>query len=136
MNKIKMKTDFSEILNKFPSVLSVYLFGSSVAGVQREGSDVDIAVTLDENLSTDAAMDLRFRLMDVFENHFNRRVDVVIFNSASLKLIHQVLTHGVLIYAKEPERAQAFALRKRKEYFDFKYYIDKDIKQMRAFFQC
>jgi len=97
---------------------------------------VDIAVYLDEDLPADTVNELRFQFLDIFENYFDRKVDVVILNNVSLKLIHQVLKYGELIYAREPEPVHAFRLKKQKEYFDFKYYIDKDIKQMRAFFGC
>ena len=54
----------------------------------------------------------------------------------NLKMIHQVLHHGELIYDRDPERTLIFAIQRQKEYFDFKYYIDKDIQQMRTFFGC
>jgi hypothetical protein len=134
MNKNRITNDLSTILSDSPSVLAAYLFGSVVAGIQRESSDVDIAVYLDKDLLPDTFNEVRFRLLDIFENYFDRKVDVVILNNSSLKLIHQVLKYGELIYARESEPVHEFKLKKQKEYFDFKYYIDKDIKQMRAFF--
>jgi len=136
MNKNRIKKDLFAPLSEYPSVLSAYLFGSAATGIERKGSDVDIAVRLDENLSVSQIISLRFHLMDVFENYFNRSADIVILNSASLKLIHQVLKRGKLIYAREPDSENVFAIQKQKEYFDFKYYIDKDIDQMRTFFGC
>ena len=79
-------------------------------GNERDGSDVDIAVRLDEKLSTEQSYEIRFELMDMFENYFNRKVDVVVLNSASLKLIHQVLSGGEMIYAKEMENERDFVL--------------------------
>lgn len=136
MEKSSLATDFYSIVHPFTYLLSVYLFGSTVAGIDREGSDVDIAVHLDENLPAEKIIELRFQLIDLFESYFKRPVDVVVLNSASLKLIPQVIKYGMLIYAREPERTREYTLRKRKEYFDFKYYIDKDINQMRTFFGC
>ena len=136
MNKNRLKKDLLAPLSEYPSVLSAYLFGSAATGIERKDSDVDIAVRLDENLSSSQIITLRFQLMDVFENYFNRNVDIVILNSASLKLIHQVLKRGKLIYAREPDSENMFAIQKQKEYFDFQYYIDKDIDQMRTFFGC
>ncbi len=134
MNKNRVKTDFFGMLDPLPAVLSAYIFGSSAAGIEGPNSDVDIAVYLDKNISADATVELRFQLMDIFGDYFVRPVDVVLLNCASLKMIHQILQHGLLMYARDPEKARAFALRKRKVYFDFKYYIDKDIEQMRSFF--
>ena len=129
-----MKTDFFKLIDPLSPVLSVYLFGSAAAGIQGANSDVDIAVYLNETISSDTAIELRFQLMDLFEEYFDRPVDVVLLNSASLKMVHQVLKKGELLYARDPAKLRAFALRKRKAYFDFKYYIDKDIEQMRSFY--
>lgn len=129
-----MKTDFSKLIGPLLPVLSVYLFGSTATGIQGANSDVDIAVYLNETISSDTAIELRFQLIDLFEEYFDRPVDVVLLNSASLKMVHQILKNGVLLYARDPAKLRAFALRKRKAYFDFKYYIDKDIEQMRSFY--
>jgi predicted nucleotidyltransferase len=123
------------MLNPFPTVLSTYLFGSIATGFDGADSDVDIAVLLDDNVPSEKVIELRFQLMDLFEDYFGRAVDVVILNNASLKLIHQVLKYGMLLYTREPEKARDFAIQKRKEYFDFKYYIDKDINAMRSFYE-
>ena len=136
MGKNSLHKTLSASLKQVPSVLSAYLFGSTAAGIERKGSDVDIAVYLDGKLTPSRMMDLRFLLMDIFGSLYDREVDVLLLNSASLKMIHQVLHHGELIYDRDPERTLAFALQKQKEYFDFKYYIDKDIQQMRTFFGC
>ncbi|MFH1491704.1 MAG: nucleotidyltransferase domain-containing protein [Pseudomonadota bacterium] len=136
MDKNRLKKDLSASLRQVPSVLAAYLFGSTAAGIEREGSDVDIAVYLDEKLNSSRMMEVRFHLLDIFGSLYDREVDVVVLNRASLKMIHQVLYHGELIYDRDPERTLAFALQRQKEYFDFKYYIDKDIQQMRTFFGC
>lgn len=130
-----LKTDFARLLAPFPPVVSAYLFGSAATGHKRADSDVDIAVCLGEDGPLDSDGELRFQLMDIFETYFHSPADVVILNTASLKMIHQVLTYGILVYSRAPEQTRSFALRKRKEYFDFKYYIDRDIEQMKSFFQ-
>ena len=61
-------------------------------------------------------------------------VDVVLLNSVSLKMIYQVLNSGKLIYAVIPEKETIYAIQKRKEYFDFRYYLDRERLTMKAFF--
>lgn len=130
----KLKKDLPPLLGKFPSVLSAYLFGSSVQGAVLISSDVDIAVRIDNNLTSEQAFDLRLQLIDELENHLGKRVDVVVLNSASLKLVHQVIGNGVMIFAMDPRIEQDYAVQKQKEYFDFKYYIEKDVEELRTFF--
>ncbi len=130
----KLKKDLPPLLGKFPSVLSAYLFGSTVQGAVLTTSDVDIAVRIDNNLTSEQAFDLRLQLIDELENHFGKKVDVVVLNSASLKLIHQVIGYGEMVFARDPGVEQDYAIQKQKEYFDFKYYIEKDVEDLRTFF--
>jgi hypothetical protein len=76
------------------------------------------------------------KLMDDLEDYFGRNVDVVILNTASLKLIHQVLQTGKIVFAKDPEKDMDYAIQKQKEFFDFKYYIDRDIQELRRYFEA
>ena len=68
------------------------------------------------------------------ENYFGKRVDVVVLNRASLKLIHQVSRFGKIIFTKDPYREMDYMVQKQKEYFDFRYYIDKDRRELRQYF--
>jgi len=129
-----LKKDLPPLLGKFQSVLSAYLFGSKVQGAVLSSSDVDIAVRIDNNLTSEQAFDLRFQLIEELENHFGEKVDVVVLNSASLKLIHQAIGKGEMIFARDPGVEQEYAVQKQKEYFDFKYYIEKDVEELRTFF--
>ena len=60
MDKNSLKKDLIASLRQSPSVLAAYLFGSTAIGIEREGSDVDIAVYLDEKLTPSQIMELRF----------------------------------------------------------------------------
>jgi len=119
-----------------PEVSAAYLFGSVIMGMERKGSDLDIAVHLDDNLSTEQMGQYRFELMDLLERAIGREIDLVVLNTASLKIISQVLKYGRLVYTANIDQAKSYKLRKQKEYFDFKYYMDRDIQEMRVFFAC
>ena len=71
------------------------------------------------------------RIMKVMKEE---KVDVVILNRASLKLIHQIYKHGVPVYVKDPLEERGFRMQKQKEYFDFQYYIEKERLDLRSFY--
>ena len=78
MDKNRLKKELSSTLKGIPSVLSIYLFGSVAAGIERESSDLDIAAYLDEETAPEQMMELRFHLMDIFSRFCDRDVDIVI----------------------------------------------------------
>ena len=131
----EFKKDLSTIFEKYPSIRSAYLFGSRAQGADHELSDVDIAIRLTDNISPDASFNIRMQLMNDLEDYSSQNVDIVLLNSASLKLIHQVLRTKQLIFGKDPVEEMDYAIQKQKEYFDFKYYIDKDIQESKKYFQ-
>lgn len=130
-----LRRDLSDVFRKYPAISSAYLFGSTVKGANRKLSDIDIAIRLGDNLFPSQFHAIRLQLMDDLESYFRRKVDVVILNNASLKLIHQVLSTGKIIFTKDLEKEIAYAIQKQKEYFDFKHYIDRDIQESRKYFQ-
>jgi len=131
-----MTTIIAKVFDTRPEVSAAYLFGSVVMGMERKGSDLDIAVQLDDNLLVEQMGQYRFQLIDVLEQAIRCEIDLVLLNTASLKIISQVLRYGKLVYAENIDQARSYKLRKQKEYFDFKYYMDRDIQEMRAFFTC
>ncbi len=74
-------------------------------------------LTLEFSLTLQKSRMLQILLLGTF----SRKVDVVILNSASLRLVHQVLRTGQIIFATNPDREMDYAMKKQKEYFDFKY---------------
>jgi uncharacterized protein len=131
---LKSKNELLPLFEGYPLIQSVYLFGSTATGHAGPESDIDIAIRCAPGLSSESAFDLRLELMDKMENVFKRPTDIVVLNFASLVMIRQVLTYGVLLYAGNPEKEQAWAIQKRKEYFDFKYYLDRNRNELKSFF--
>jgi len=130
----KLQENLPMILSKYPSVLSAYLFGSAAQGVSGSFNDIDIAIRLDDGLSPESNFDIRFQLTADFETKLGRKTDIVVLNNASLKLIHQIIGKGRLLFAQNREEEMNYILKKQKEYFDFKYYIKKDIREMKAYY--
>ena len=134
MDSLQNKKDLASIFADHPNVLAAYLFGSTASQTAGANSDVDVAIRLDHGLSADQQLELRLELMDEVEDRFNRRADIVVLNHASLKMIRQVLTSGELLFAREEGAERLYTLQKRKAYFDFKYYIEKDRRELKSFF--
>ena len=124
----------AKVFENRPDVEFAYLFGSVAMGTERMESDMDIAVYLNDQLFEEQMGQYRLELIDLLEETTGRKIDLVILNTASLKLIHQVLMYGKIIYVENEEKEKAFAWKKRKEYLDFKYYIDRDLQEMRTFY--
>ena len=130
----KIEQDLSDLFSEYPHVLSAYIFGSTALGISKSHSDMDIAIRVDQNLASDSCLDLRIQLTDDLEKHLGCKVDIVVLNTASLKMIHQVIKNGRLLFSRNLNKEKDYAVQKRKEYFDFRYYINKDIQEMRSYF--
>ena len=109
------------IKREFKCVELAYLFGSSVNGEVRKGSDIDIAVYVDkEYLSLNPTIGLEIEIC--LQNSFNAPVDVVILNKANSLLNYQVIKTGVRLFEKEPAKRAYLENSIIKEYFDIQYY--------------
>ena len=134
MSSPQIRKDLTPIFAKHPTILAAYLFGSTANQTAGANSDVDVALRLDKGLSVDQQLELRLELMDDVETVFKRSADIVILNNASLKMIRQVLTRGEMLFARDEAAERLYACHKQKEYFDFKYYIEKDRQELKSFF--
>lgn len=62
----------------------------------------------------------RLQLIDLVENVFHRRADVLIMNEAPLRLRFQVYQHGVPVYLRDEEEALAFECSTLARYYTFR----------------
>lgn len=132
----KCLAELQRIFRETEDVVSAYLFGSFAEGVSRRGSDVDVAVRLTPGLSPTEKHRIRMHLIEALDQIVEKEVDILELEDASLKMIHQVFRHGKAIYVKNDIKEEDFRLQKRKEYFDFQYYIEKEQRDLRAFYDC
>jgi len=121
-------------IEAYPEVLSGYLFGSTATGHARKDSDVDIAVRLVPGLSVEKRFQLRLELIDRIEKVLELTVDVVLMNDAALIMLNQIFCHGMPVFIRDTEDEEHFKLLKQKEFFDFRYYLDRDLDQMKRYF--
>jgi predicted nucleotidyltransferase len=110
----------AEVLPRYPVALA-YLFGSAAKGQMTSFSDVDIALALDDSHAA-IPNRLNFELeieAEIAERCGLSQVDVRVINDAPLVLRGQVVTDGILLFARDEETRVDFETRTRSEYFDF-----------------
>ncbi len=95
-----------------------YLFGSAAKKVEREDSDLDIAVLLSDKLPKERYGDIRLRFTTelIGLTHTND-VDVVILNEAPPLLAHQVISSGQLFLGTRLNQVR-FEFRAIQRYID------------------
>lgn len=90
----------------------IYLFGSSVNGIFREDSDIDIAFISDIN-TTDYEI---FMLAQKLANILKRDVDLINLKKASTVFRIQVIAKGEKIYCIDNKRRAYFEMYAFKDY--------------------
>jgi predicted nucleotidyltransferase len=108
-------TALRAVLARFPDIDAAYLFGSHADGRARLDSDIDIA------LLGDALERIRIELLAALAAAHVERVDVVIFERASLLLRFEALRRNRLLYrrATDVDIGTVFS-RTMREYWDFR----------------
>jgi predicted nucleotidyltransferase len=79
-NKVNFKSDEFITLCKSHRVKELYAFGSVVNGDFTDQSDIDLLIDIDENDPLNRG-ELLLSIWDKFEHYFNRKVDLLTFNS-------------------------------------------------------
>jgi len=104
-------------LHSHPKVLFAYLFGSLVRGFRQPSSDVDIAVYLKghENFS-ETKLEVLGLLTNVLQTD---EIDLVVFNTASLPLVMNILRKNRVLVDKQPFTRHAVESLTMRKYFDF-----------------
>lgn len=86
------------IADAFP-VRAAVLYGSRARGEATERSDVDVAVTFEDGLSSEARTDARLGLIERLATELETdAVDVVPLDRAPAALVDDVLADGILAY--------------------------------------
>jgi len=116
MNHYTLKEKISSLCKKHPKVIAAYLFGSYAKESAGEGSDVDIALILEDHKPNNFEY-LNFKVS--IERVMNKNVDLTILNHAGEILKHQVRKYGIIIYEKNPEMRKQWEVYSRKLYQDF-----------------
>ena len=119
---MKLEEQLGDHLRREESVELAYLFGSRSRGEGGRLSDVDVAVYLDESLSTSERFDLRLRLMSEIASLLKTgKVDLVVMNDSPASLNYEAIK-GKLIYARDLSRKVEIEHRVMSKYLDRRYY--------------
>ena len=74
----------------------IYLFGSYAKNINREESDVDIAVLLETPLDTKDKFKYKMELVDLLD----KEVDLIDLSDANIILKHQIVTTGKNLFCR------------------------------------
>ena len=108
------------VLERRAEVLDAYLFGSLARGDGHAGSDVDVAVYIDEARAEGGAWGYRADLTTDLMGALNTNdVDVVVLNQAPPLLYHRVLRDGIRLLSRDLEATTERAGMALSRYFDF-----------------
>ncbi|AEM73718.1 DNA polymerase beta domain protein region [Caldicellulosiruptor acetigenus 6A] len=120
MEKDKIVEILKEYFEKEDNVIFAYLFGSYAKGKERENSDVDIAVYVNEEIAKDSkkVLDFQIKHMSNISDILKKEVDLVILNHASPLLRHEVISEGILLVEKDHNKLVNF------KKMSFYYYQD------------
>ena len=101
-----------------PDVVCAYLFGSHATGGACAASDVDVAVLLGS--TPDGALAPMVQIEDDLKRALpGERVDVVILNEASLRLRHEIVCTGCLVFERDLDARVDFEVATAMRYFDW-----------------
>lgn len=123
--KMPSLTDIDTFINSTiatdPNVAFAFLFGSWAAGRQRPGSDLDLAVYYTDPPKGLEILEVRNEL----SNRTGIEVDLVILNSASAFLRHQVLKTGKRLVLNDPLIYRRFRERTIYDYQEYRWLSDR-----------
>ena len=106
------------VRRRVSDVDGIYLFGSVARGRTRPDSDVDVALLLPPGRKLSA--DELLTTMSALESLTHRTVDLSVLDTQT-QLVHakEVVTTGVCLFARSPERIRAFEMQVLSEYARF-----------------
>lgn len=119
---VNLSKKFITKIDQKYKVKFAYLFGSTARGKERKESDIDIALYFEKNYSPLEDTFIRGELIDIGTSFFNKNVDVISLNSASLLLKYEIIHDGIVL--KDNDERASFESLSLREYFDYKYYSD------------
>jgi|YNPNPStandDraft_1061719.scaffolds.fasta_scaffold96600_1 predicted nucleotidyltransferase len=107
------------ILDGYPINLA-YLYGSAARSRATPLSDIDIALLANVELAPEQRLRLMLDVALAIEERCNlQEVDVRVINDAPLLLQGQVVTEGILLYARDEATRICFEVDTRMRYFDY-----------------
>ena len=94
---LKVVEQLKEKLSEYPNIMFALLFGSHAKVCQHASSDLDIALFFKQLLY---GLDLLY-LINELSDYTKKEVDLIVLNSASAYLRHQVMKHSVRLLVRD-----------------------------------
>lgn len=95
----QQQTIISDLQQKIPDLLAVYLFGSQAKGEADDSSDIDLAVYHSGSLDPVTLWEVGSEMA----NQLNRDIDLVDFNQASTVFQYQILSAEQRLWCKSSQ---------------------------------
>ena len=111
----EQKDTLRAILEPFPELDAVYLFGSHATGRTHAESDLDLGLVGDAEALDARKLDI---LTELARNGFDR-VDLVLFDTAPPALAHEIVKHNQLLFAREHVPTSTLYSNAIRRYLDF-----------------
>jgi predicted nucleotidyltransferase len=106
----KINEIIKKVLQFFPDILGIYLFGSFQTEYETTESDVDIAILLPLNSKVDSHSrefrDLLFALMD----ELDREVDLINLRQVDTVFQHEIIQSGRMLYRGNPYAVEEYEM--------------------------
>jgi len=123
-----LEEKIKELLGRERQVELAYLFGSAARGETGKLSDIDVAVYLDESLSSGERFKLQLRLMGELASVLRtNKVDLVLMNDAPPALNYEIIRFKP-IYVKDMPKKVRVEHAIMSKYLDRRYYDKRMFK--------
>lgn len=109
-----------DTLIKYETIIFAYIFGSFVQNKLKAGSDIDIAIYLEEDLGADIYIEIKNTLSD----DIKREVDLVILNEAPPLLKYEIYKNNLLLFTRNKTIESNQKVKTLFQYNDMKRYLD------------
>ncbi len=111
----------ADALASEPAVLDAYVFGSVARGEARPGSDLDVAVFLDPEVTPPVPWGWAASITTRLQAALGRNdIDVAVLNRATPLLYHRVLRDGILMVSRNKVATSERALQARSRWLDWR----------------
>ncbi len=108
-----------DILLESFNIKLIYIFGSFAKGTNREDSDLDIAILLEDNYSPL----IKLQILDELVGIFNiENIDLVILNDVNEVLKFQVIKYGKVLYMNDLTTKILFEAQTMSQYMDMEHF--------------
>ena len=110
-------------LREEKNIAALYLFGSSLRGYLNPLSDLDLAVLFNKKIPGDNFLDEYLKVFGIVSDTLKiDEFDLVILNRAPLRIAHNILKTGRLLFCNDKTQLAGFIENNYKRYPDFNYY--------------